>query len=537
MEETATYTTQDLGHLGLVAGMCHELQLAEHIDRLLPPTEKQVSHGTAVCAMVLNGLGFVNQRLYLVPEFFRNKPVEQLLGEDITAEQLNDDTLGRTLDAIFAANPTEVYAAVAAHSCQCLGLKPRCGHLDSTSFHVDGRYNADQPSNEGVVTLTKGYSRDHRPELNQCILNLIVESQASIPIHMSTASGNSEDKTGFREQIGTHVDALQNVHHFTYVVADSALYVEQTLKVLADRLLFITRVPETLTFAKELLGRVEVSQMHRLDDNYRYQEVCGVYGGVKQRWIVVASQQAYERDLRALNRRALKQSDREQKAFAKLCRRAFACREDAQRAWDTFRKKTLKYTTVPDLAILAQAHYGRRGKPKKDALPVRVDYVLTGSVASNLQARADLKRLQGMFVLATNELDAERLPAPEVLQEYKGQSHVEKGFRFLKHPEFLASSLFLKKPERIMALLMVMTLCLMVYAALEYRIRQGLQQQGKTVRNQRGKPTDRPTACWIFHCFVGIHILLQDGRCIGILNMDERHWDVINLLGYQAYYR
>jgi transposase len=87
-----------------------------------------------------------------------------------------------------------------------------------------------------------------------------------------------------------------------------------------------------------------------------------------------------------------------------------------------------------------------------------------------------------------------------------------------------------------MALLMSMTVCLMVYAALEYRIRQGLQQQQQTVLNQNGKPTERPTARWIFHCFVGIHILFQDEQCIGILNLEERHWDIITLLGYQSYY-
>ena len=58
-----------------------------------------------------------------------------------------------------------------------------------------------------------------------------------------------------------------------------------------------------------------------------------------------------------------------------------------------------------------------------------------------------------------------------VLDGYKGQTYAERGFRFLKDPQFLASSLYLKKPERIMALLMVMTVCLLVYAALEYRIR------------------------------------------------------------------
>ncbi len=535
MEPSTLYTTQDLGHLGLVAGMCQELKLAETIDQLLPPTEKHIGHGTAVCAMILNGLGFVNQRLYLVSDFFRNKPVERLLGAGITAEQLNDDTLGRTLDAIYTANPTEVYAAIAANSCRHLGLKSRAVHLDSTSFHVDGQYNSKQPPDEGVIWITKGYSRDHRPELNQCILNLIVESQASIPIHMSAANGNSEDKTGFRTLIQTHIDSLQNVHGFTSLAADSALYVKETLQVLADRVTFISRMPETLSIAKEQLTKVDVSLMHVIDKTYRYQEVCGVYAGVKQRWVIVYSQQAYDRDIQSLNRRMLTQGKREQKAFATLCRRPFACRKDAQRAWEQF-EKTLTWLSVVDLQIREQPHYARRGKPKNGERPIRVEYFLTGAVASCLQARRARMRQQGMFLLATNELDAERLSAPDVLTEYKWQSHVEGGFRFLKHPEFLASALFLQKPERIMALLMIMTMCLMVYAALEYRIRQGLQQHGQTVLNQVNKPTDRPTARWIFHCFVGVHVLCQDGQCVGILNLEEQHWNIINLLGYQAYY-
>ncbi len=80
--------------------------------------------------------------------------MERLLGEGVTADQLNDDSLGRTLDAIYAADPTEVYASVAANSCQILGLESQSVHLDSTSFHMDGRYNADADPDEGVIWIT-----------------------------------------------------------------------------------------------------------------------------------------------------------------------------------------------------------------------------------------------------------------------------------------------------------------------------------------------------------------------------------------------
>ncbi len=279
--------------------------------------------------MVLNGLGFVCQQLYSVPEFFRNKPVERQIGSGITADQLNDDTLGRTSDAIYEGNPTEIYASAAAKSCLRLCLKPRFAHMDSTSFHTDGRYNSEQPPEVGVIQITLGYSRNHRPELNQCVLNLISESRASIPIHMNAAGGNSEDKKGFRTLLNEHIDGLRNVHEFTYIVADSAFYTEETLKGLSENLMFISRMPATLTVTKNLPDKTDITQMHRIDENYSYQEVSGIYGGVKQRWIIVRSRHACERDIRSLNRRTLKGGEREQKAFAKLCRRPFACREDA----------------------------------------------------------------------------------------------------------------------------------------------------------------------------------------------------------------
>jgi len=70
--------------------------------------------------------------------------------------------------------------------------------------------------------------------------------------------------------------------------------------------------------------------------------------------------------------------------------------------------------------------------------------------------------------LATNQLNEEELRNEQVIEVYKNQQKVERGF--LKDP--MASTIFLESPKRITALMMVMTLCLQIYAALEYRIRQ-----------------------------------------------------------------
>ena len=82
--------------------MFDELGIGAEIDQqMVQDSDKRIiSLGNAVKAMVLNGLGFVNQRLYLVPSFFESKPTERLIGKGISPEHLNDDVLGRALDAL-----------------------------------------------------------------------------------------------------------------------------------------------------------------------------------------------------------------------------------------------------------------------------------------------------------------------------------------------------------------------------------------------------------------------------------------------------
>ncbi|NEX23372.1 DUF4277 domain-containing protein, partial [Thiorhodococcus mannitoliphagus] len=107
------YSSQVLNHLGLVAGMYDELGLGELIDQVLVQDEdsRNVSLGQAVKAMVLNGLSFTQRALYLTPLFFKDKPVERLLGPGITAEHelwRGAPTLGR---GVFPASaPTRPQA-------------------------------------------------------------------------------------------------------------------------------------------------------------------------------------------------------------------------------------------------------------------------------------------------------------------------------------------------------------------------------------------------------------------------------------------
>ena len=69
--------------------------------------------------------------------------------------------------------------------------------MDSTDFHLEGIYNSKEVAvNEHLIHLRPGYSRDKRPDLNQVVLNLIVENQAGIALHMEGLDGNTSDTRG-----------------------------------------------------------------------------------------------------------------------------------------------------------------------------------------------------------------------------------------------------------------------------------------------------------------------------------------------------
>jgi transposase len=535
------YRSQILDHLGLVAGIFDELGIGEVLDQATQqdPEMRIVTVGNAVKAMVLNGLGFVNQQLYLVPMFFQHKPIHRLIAPSIDATHLNDDTLGRALDTLYEAGVTELYSLIAVTAAQRLGLTPTFAHLDSTSFHVDGRYNSAEEPDAQVIHITRGYSRDHRPDLNQVMLDLIVDHQAGIPLLMKPLSGNTSDTSDFGQVVSQHLQQLHLTYGTTYLVADSALYSEENLQKLAHtQSTWITRVPATLTAAQAALADVIPETMEPLLEGYRYHVLASTYGGVAQRWVLIYSDHRQPQAQRTVDKYLLQRSTDELKAFQKLCRTAFACEADAQQALATF-THGLHVTTLPEVTLRALPRYRKRGRPAQGDPPAQVVYQLEGALASSLSTRAALVAQQSCFILATNELDDTQLPAQAVLEGYKGQKHVERGFRFLKDPRFLASSLYLKKPERIMALLMVMTVCLLVYAALEYRIRKALKDQEATFPNQKGQPIQNPTARWVFHYFVGIHVLSIPGQWPIVINLTEEHQQLLQLLGdrYAWFYR
>ena len=68
--------------------------------------------GQRASAIILNGLGFIDDRLYLFPKFLENKPVAKLLGENLQASNFNDDTLGRFLDKVHTYGEIKLFSEI-----------------------------------------------------------------------------------------------------------------------------------------------------------------------------------------------------------------------------------------------------------------------------------------------------------------------------------------------------------------------------------------------------------------------------------------
>ncbi len=223
-----------------------------------------------------------------------------------------------------------------------------------------------------------------------------------------------------------------------------------------------------------------------------------------------------------------------------LSKQIFACENDARQAWNQAMKGKPSWL-MATFTFQEQAQYQQRGRPKKEATPDHTVYSLVPTLEVDQHEVTLLVRKKAAFIVATNILDEQRLAHEQVIGTYKEQGGVERGFRFLKDPVFLASSVFVKKPERVIALSFMMVLCLLVYRLAEQLLRRQLVVTQQTVPNQINKPTNRPTMRWIFQCFEGIdllHIRMGSHWHTQVLGLQALHQQVLRLLGpvYSQFY-
>jgi len=508
---------QNIDHLGIVAGIIDSIGIVEIINELIGvEKDEKVNAGQVVKAMIINGLGFVSKPLYMFPEYFETIACEHLIGTGVKPEYLNDDKLGRVMDKLFIKGLDTIFFIIAVKAAQKFGVSLSTSHLDSSSIHVHGQYNTSLPEvifeNQKIgnnqeleeiavkspkeITITYGYSRDHRPDLKQFIIEMICSGDGDIPIFLKLASGNQADSSCFG-QIAAEYHKQLEVN--SLIVADSALYTESNLKMMSD-LQWLCRVPLSIKVAKSLISTIPESEfIDSTIPGYKLGSKTENYAGIEQRWLVVQSQERRESDLGKLTQKITKAESKAVLDLKKLSQERFACEADAIKALSKLSTQ-FKYHQINESKVTPAK------SNKKDSLN-EISYQISATVCQD-ESKINTELLSaGRFIIATNVLNSQELSDDSMLREYKAQQSCERGFGFLKDPLFFADSIFLKSPERIESMGMIMGLCLLVYTLAQRQIRNALKESKSTIKNQLGKATNSPTLRWIFQCFQCIHLI------------------------------
>lgn len=525
---------RSVNHLGIVAGTVDSLNISNIIDEVLPKNRHHhISHGQVTKAMLVNGLGYVERRLYLYPDFFEEVAVERLLGPGIQRKHLTDDTLGRTLDAIAAYGPTELFNLIVGRCIHEYSEEIQRIHVDTTSFSVYGDYDDEDQTEE--IHITKGHPKDGRWDLNRFVLGMAT-NQHGISLFVKTFSGNESDKKTLLSIIQSVRESL-DYHQKVYHIADAAFYTEENLKSIGSHMFWISRVPATWGEAQKLLDQ-EITFLPCTDARYAWHSKEIEVAGNPQNWVMYQSIEMQERAGKTFDRNLVKETEKVRKSLKHLTSLEFACEPDARDAAQRWIQKQPLFRFI-DLRIGTVIHRvnRKRGRPATDESCI-TRYIIESKVVPNEEAISNAREKLGRFILATNDLI---LNPDDLLAFYKGQGAVEQGFRFLKDKSFRIAEIFLKKPSRIQALAVIMVLCLFVFSLTEYRLRKKLKENGEFVLSQIKKPTQNPTLKWIFFKFRGViefKIRVNNSEVSRIGNMKPELAKIISLLGapYEKYY-
>jgi transposase len=423
MQAAENDVNERLDHVGIVAGVCQEIGLASWLDEQDPTNRHVVSVGTATTAMILNGLGFSNRQLYLVPQYVTNKPVEHLLGKGVTADMLTDDCLGRTLDWLYAHDPTRLFAGIARRARQVFGVSSAHVHVDTTSFSVSGEYAAKQAqaaegeetateaeADPALIAITYGSSRDHREDLTQWMLALATTHDGDIPLFVQPLSGKSSEKVSVLAAVQAIQEQLRAPDEAPRVsVADNGISSDANMRPLNQaKLQWISRVSETSTQAKQALAASSKTWQTTHDGSMHVDcRIMSVPQG-QERWVIVRTSASEQRAQASLQRQVKRAQAEWEKKCWHLGNRRFACETDAAAALEREQKGKPAWLDVQS-NLVAHAHHEGRGRPRKDASPLTHQWHLVASVTINQEMVEQEALRKACWIGGTNVLSTEEL--------------------------------------------------------------------------------------------------------------------------------
>ncbi len=511
----------EVHHWPIVRSYAERLGLVEVINRLVP-TEMEVAPGTIVLGLVIDTLSGRNP-LYHLESFFEAQDRALLLGCEVEAKAFNDDTVGRVLDRLYECGTQKIFSELSLRAVESFGLPLNQVHHDTTSVRLYGDY-APTPGVKPAFEITYGHSKDHRPDLKQLVLSLLCVG-GNVPILGQVHDGNASDKTinndllseisGYLARYGVEPGA------FIYI-ADAALVTPRNLKRMGTDVLFISRLPANYAEHRRVIGEAVAANQwqalgHLTDGapsrqrppaQYKIHETSVTLYEQTYRAVVVHSS-SHDRRCQKRLARQLETSETQQQNRAKALSSArYVCEADARTTATQAQQSRSAYHYL-DVEVIPAPCYGP-GRPRSDGTrPVkRTEYRLQTTLCAD-EAAIEAARLQaGCFVLLSNvPTDGDvGTNAEQLLRRYKEQQGIEKNFGFLKD-DAIVNALFLKTPQRLEALGLILLIALLIWRLLEYAMRQHLNDTQTKLPGWDNKPTNRPTAYMLTIKFKSLLIL------------------------------
>jgi len=354
----------------------------------------------------------------------------------VRAEYLNDDALGKTLDCIYEYGSMELFNDIIFHGVmKKLGLHTHLLHLDTTSFSLYGEY----PRGEADIRIDYGVPKDGRWDLKRFVIGLAC-NHLRMPLFAKSFSGNASDRKSLMDMVKSLRQGLSSSDK-VYHVADSAFYTRENLQGVGTSTFWISRVPYTVKEAGRLL-EADVEMKPCKDPRYSYYETLSDYAGIPQKWVLVHSEEMQKAKTGTFERNLARELDETEKSFWHLCNQEFFCSEDALEAASNWRKDH-PLVEFEALATEVVRKKNGRGRPRKNE-PVIEFYHVKALIRTDQKEVERRRDRLGRFIIATNDVERD---SESLLNDYKEQGIVERGFRFLKDDPFRVSNVYLKKPR------------------------------------------------------------------------------------------
>ncbi|MGH3379805.1 MAG: IS1634 family transposase [Actinoallomurus sp.] len=463
-----------LGALPVVAGFCSRLKIGDIIDEACPVRDlAELTHGQVIEALVANRLTSPAPLVH-VQAWAKDWAVGETLG--IEPELLNDDRIGRALDAI-APHLDRIAGSVGVAAIEAFGIDVSRMHWDMTSISMHGEY---EQTEEGFAAPRFGHPKDRRPDLKQVQAGIAVTGDGGIPVFHRALDGGA----GEVGQVIGVMKALQELAttRRMLIVGDSKLISYANLAAMdAGGVTFVAPASKTYVPAAQLVG-LSVEQATKVD--YVAQRDQGKPAGRCGAWHVVEDTMSLagprKRDpVLGLRRIFVHSSARAQAAATARAKKLDRARDDLarlERGLGTRHYPTIDKVNARLAAISKDRRVGAYLHTATGTDPTTGKPTLTwhfDQAAIDAEAATD-----GWYALLSN-LDPDQADTAQVLTLYKGQEAVERRYSAFKGPLAVAA-LFCKNNRRIAALVTVICLALLIFCLIERQVRRTLTEQGQT---------------------------------------------------------